>query len=79
MPGETSASPGQVNFIYAMSGDTQFQLAAVGTGVTKVAVTLGNGTELWLRPTVGRRQALGGVRGADAAGGQPGRVLRWHA
>jgi hypothetical protein len=52
VPGEASASPGEVSFIYAMSGGTQFQLAAVGTGVTKVTVTLGNGTELTLRPTV---------------------------
>lgn len=51
VPGEASASPGQVSFVYASSGDTQFQLAAVGAGVTKVAVTLGNGTELTLRPT----------------------------
>ena len=52
VPGEASASPDQVSFIYAVSGGTQFQLAAVGAGVTKVAVTLGNGTELTLRPTV---------------------------
>jgi hypothetical protein len=52
VPGEASASPDQVSFIYAMSGGTQFQLAAVGADVTKVAVTLGNGTELTLRPTV---------------------------
>jgi hypothetical protein len=51
VPGEASASPGQVSFVYASSGDTQFQLAAVGADVTKVAVTLGNGTELTLRPT----------------------------
>jgi hypothetical protein len=52
VPGEASASPDQVSFVYARSGSTQFQLAAVGAGVTKVAVTLGNGTELTLRPTV---------------------------
>jgi hypothetical protein len=52
VPGETSASPGQVSFVDARSGGTQFQLAAVGAGVTKVAVTLANGTELTLRPTV---------------------------
>jgi hypothetical protein len=51
VPGEASASPGQVSFVYASRGDTQFQLAAVGAGVTKVAVTLGNDTELTLRPT----------------------------
>ncbi len=52
VPGEASASPDQVSFVYAMSGGTQFQLAAVGAEVTKVAVTLGNGTELTLRPTM---------------------------
>jgi hypothetical protein len=52
VPGEASASPDQVSFVYAMSGSTQFQLAAVGAEVTKVAVTLGNGTELTLRPTM---------------------------
>jgi hypothetical protein len=52
VPGGASAPPRQVSFIDAMSGGTQFQLAAVGAGVTKVAVTLGNGTELTLRPTV---------------------------
>lgn len=52
VPGEINASAGQVDFISAMSGGTQFQLAAVGSDVTKVAVTLGNGTELGLRPTV---------------------------
>jgi len=51
VPGEASASPGQVSFVDARSGGTQFQLAAVGAGVTKVTVTLGNGTELTLRPT----------------------------
>jgi hypothetical protein len=51
VPGGISAAPRQVSFTSAMSGDTQFQLAAVGAGVTKVAVTLGNGTELTLRPT----------------------------
>jgi hypothetical protein len=52
VPGEASASPDQVSFVSALSGGTQFQLAAVGAGVTKVDVTLGNGTELMLRPTV---------------------------
>ena len=52
VPGGIGASPRQVNFTSAMSGDTQFQLAAVGTDVTRVAVTLGNGAELWLRPTI---------------------------
>jgi hypothetical protein len=51
-PAITGASPRQVSFISGMSGGVQFQLAAVGAGVTKVAVTLGNGTELTLRPTV---------------------------
>jgi hypothetical protein len=50
-PAITGASPLQVSFISGMSGGVQFQLAAVGAGVTKVAVTLGNGTELTLRPT----------------------------
>ncbi|HTZ29610.1 MAG TPA: hypothetical protein VMC83_36775 [Streptosporangiaceae bacterium] len=52
VPGEASASRDQVSFVYARSGSTQFQLAAIGAGVTKVAVTLGNGSELTLRPTV---------------------------
>lgn len=52
VPGEASASPGQVSFVDAMSGGTQFQLAAVGANVTEVAVTLGNGTKLTLWPTV---------------------------
>jgi hypothetical protein len=50
-PSVTSAAAQQVSFISATSGSVQFQLAAVGAGVTKVAVTLGNGTELSLRPT----------------------------
>lgn len=51
VPGQASASRGQVSFTSATSAGTQFQLAAVGSGVTDVAVTLGNGAELTLRPT----------------------------
>jgi hypothetical protein len=51
-PSVTGAAARQVSFISARSGSVQFQLAAVGAGVTKVAVTLGNGTQLGLRPTL---------------------------
>jgi hypothetical protein len=50
-PAITSAAPRQVSFVSGESGSLQFQLAAVGTGVTRVEVTLGNGTTLELRPT----------------------------
>ena len=51
-PAITSAAPRQVIFTSVNSGGTQFQLAAIGAGVTRVAVTLGNGATLDLRPTV---------------------------
>jgi hypothetical protein len=51
-PSAIGAAPRQVSFLSVLSGGVQFQLAAVGADVTRVAVTLGNGTELALRPTV---------------------------
>jgi hypothetical protein len=51
-PALTSAAARQVSFVSGEDGSIQFQLAAVGDGVTRVAVTLGNGTTLDLRPTV---------------------------
>lgn len=56
-PAVTGAAARQVSFTSVRNGGTQFQLAAVGAGVTKVVVTLGNGTTLDLRPT-----ALSGKR-----------------
>jgi hypothetical protein len=50
-PAITGAAQRQVSFTTVTSGGTQFQLAAVGAEVTRVVVTLGNGTTLDLRPT----------------------------